>query len=955
MPSIKKLVMHGFKSFVRKTELPFTQGINVIVGPNGSGKSNVSDALCFVLGRLSSKSMRAAKAGNLMFFGTKEIAPAKEAEVELVFDNSDKGFSGGGFENLNEISIKRIVRRNGQSIYKINSETKTRQEVLSLLAQAGIDPNGFNIVLQGEIQNLVRMHNEDRRKIVEEVAGISIYEIRKEKSLKELEKTEERLREISAILRERTSFLNNLEKERQEALKFKKLQEDSRKLKASIIQSDLSKKKKELDAINNLILDKSKEIESVKKSIVGLQASIKNFETGISTINSTIQHSTGLEQESLNREIADIRASLAGDDVKLESFENRILALKKQQQDVKKSVEDNEKSISELEGSSTSSRKEKDINAKKKELEKLEEQRKRFYTIKSDLKSMRERIDDKKSILQTTSNETEFLSRQMESMHRELFDKNSSSQKLDGLKVVLAEKKRLLEEISKKESELEKVSYSNEREIEKNKMLIEKISKMDVCPVCRSKITKDHIDHIHKEILPRIDSLTSQITQSDREISGISGKKNILGQDIENIVMEISQRQEDMRKISGIEEKKSSIKNLQEKLDKFRGEISELEKMRKKLEEEFENCSGIEQKYETARVEMQEISSRSEENIGSEVSFKKRELERAKISLKQISREEKDLDEEILSLKELIEEKQAHLQAKKKQEEELARKFQKLISDRDTLNKRIRESEIEISSRQNALHGVEQDSNNLRIEKAKADAGIENLNIEMLGFENVEIIKAPKEVLMQRLSRTEEIIASIGSVNMRALEVYDSVKKEYDSVREKAEIISKEKESVLAIIHEIDIKKKKTFMKTFSSLNEIFSRNFSRISTKGKVALELENPKEPFEAGINMTIKTGHGKYLDVTSLSGGEQTLVAISLIFAIQELNPYCFYILDEIDAALDKRNSENLASLLGQYMKKGQYIVISHNDEVISNATNIYGVSMHDGVSKVVSLKV
>jgi len=144
-------------------------------------------------------------------------------------------------------------------------------------------------------------------------------------------------------------------------------------------------------------------------------------------------------------------------------------------------------------------------------------------------------------------------------------------------------------------------------------------------------------------------------------------------------------------------------------------------------------------------------------------------------------------------------------------------------------------------------------------------------------------------------------------------------------------------------------------MKTLNSLNQIFSRNFSQISAKGRVFIELENPKEPFEAGVAITVKTGHGKYLDVTSLSGGEQTLVAISLIFAIQELNPYYFYILDEIDAALDKRNSERLAGLLNRYMQKGQYIIISHNDEIISNATNIYGVSMHDGISKVISLKV
>ena len=118
--------------------------------------------------------------------------------------------------------------------------------------------------------------------------------------------------------------------------------------------------------------------------------------------------------------------------------------------------------------------------------------------------------------------------------------------------------------------------------------------------------------------------------------------------------------------------------------------------------------------------------------------------------------------------------------------------------------------------------------------------------------------------------------------------------------------------------------------------------------------MDIENKQDPFAAGVTITVKTGHGKYFDVTSLSGGEQTMVALSLIFGIQELKPYSFYILDEIDAALDKRNSERLASLLNKYMQKGQYIVITHNDEVISKATNMFGVSMHEGVSKVLSLR-
>ena len=952
MVYIKKLVMHGFKSFPRKTELPFTPGINVILGPNGSGKSNVSDALCFVLGRLSIKSMRAAKAKNLIFLGTKAISSSKEASVEIVFDNSDRTFS---LDNK-EISIKRIVRRNGQSVYKINNQTKTRQEILSLLAQAGIDPNGFNIILQGEIQNFVRMHTEERRKIIEEVSGISIYEMRKEKSLKELSKTEERLKEISAILRERTSYLNNLEKERQQALRFKKLEKDIKKFKASIIFHDLIKKKKEIERVDSDIFKKNKDIEQIRKVIINFDTSIKNYSSEIDSINSTIQESTGLEQEKLNQEIANIRAELAGLNVKLENFENKLLETSKQKQEIEQFIKDSKSSIKELQKESpTLEKKEKELEIKKQQLEKLEEQKKRFYMIKSELKSLKERIQDKNSVLQNYTNESRFLLKQIESISLGLFDKKADINLLNSLKSSLAEKKNILENLGKKEILLEKVSSANEHEIETHNKLIGKISKMDICPICKSKITPEHIDLIKSETSSRIDLLKKEIENSDKGLNLIYQKRDLLKQDIEQIIAEISKRESDLIKFSNINEKKDQIKSLQEKIQKIKQELLELEKTRKRLERNFDLDSNIEQKYETVNIEIQEISLRNKKNISSEISFKEREFERSKIELKQILRNEEDLNEELSTIKQILDKKQKSLRIKKEQEEKLTKQFQKLISERDMFQKKIRESELQISEKKNAVYNVEQEANNFRIEKARLKAELENFETEMLGFTNVEIIKTNKESLVIRLNKAQEIISRIGSVNLRSLEVYDSIKKEYDLIKDRVEIIEKEKQGILKIIHEIDIKKKKAFLQTLNALNEVFSRNFSQLSTKGKVSLDIENRKNPFDGGVSVVVKTGHGKYFDVKSLSGGEQTLVALSLIFAIQEFNPYYFYILDEIDAALDKRNSERLAGLLNKYMQKGQYIVISHNDEVISKATNLYGISMHDGVSKIISLKV
>src|SRR3989344_4898608 len=881
MAYIKKLVMQGFKSFVRKTEIPFNQGINVVLGPNGSGKSNISDALCFVLGRLSIKSMRAAKAKNLIFMGNREINPAKEASVELIIDNSDKAF----FIEKDEISIKRIVRKNGLSIYKINNETKTRQEVLSLLAQAGIDPNGYNIILQGEIQGFVKMHSEERRKIIEEVSGISVYEQRKEKSLKELQRTDEKLKEVGAILRERTSYLNNLEKERQQALKFKKLESQVKTLKASIINHDLKGKEKEVEAVNVNIDKKNSEIEKTRKNIITIQGEIESLKEKIKGINAQIEKSTGLEQESLNSQITDLKANLIGLQVNRENLEKKIYNSEKQIVELGKTIADFEIQMQNLKkeiGQTKLSSKEESIETKKKEYEKLEEKRKKYYTIKGELKSIKDRIKDKLSVYERYKNEADFALRQLESLSSELYDKktplNEVEKRIELLKKELSHIKSTLDSSYIKEKELDRENTTAEHEINRLERLRKDISSMEVCPVCKNKITESHIHNIHDATSPIINSHSGKIEKNKKIMEELQKQVGKFLEQIGNITDEIKKREFDSAKLALIDDKKEQLKKAKEN-------------------------SSI-------------------------------------------------LEKELLAS---IEGKETQLEKKQREETSLAERFRKMFALRDSYNQVINDKEKSLITVQNQIHYIEQEINNLKIEKAKLDAQRTNYETELLDFPGVELITGNKDKMLEKLHETQEFLHKIGSVNLRSLEVYDEVKKEYDTVYGKVEILNKEKESIMKIVHEIDIKKRKAFLKTLQDLNEIFSRNFSQLSVKGQVNLELENKQDPFEGGIGISVKVGKGKYFDVTSLSGGEQTLVALSLIFAIQEYKPYYFYILDEIDAALDKRNSARLAQLLKKYMQKGQYIVITHNDEVISNATVLYGVSMHDGISKIVSLKV
>ena len=172
----------------------------------------------------------------------------------------------------------------------------------------------------------------------------------------------------------------------------------------------------------------------------------------------------------------------------------------------------------------------------------------------------------------------------------------------------------------------------------------------------------------------------------------------------------------------------------------------------------------------------------------------------------------------------------------------------------------------------------------------------------------------------------------------------------------KGDVLGKEKQDVLKMMQEIEGKKKELFMKVFDVVNETFKKFFSMLTTKGEANLIIENEENPFEAGVRINVKITGSKFLDIRSLSGGEKTLTALAFIFAIQEHEPASFYFLDEVDAALDKHNSEKFAKLLRKYAEKAQYVIMSHNDAVISEADALYGVSMNEhGVSQIVSLKI
>ncbi|MFA4887579.1 MAG: AAA family ATPase, partial [Candidatus Nanoarchaeia archaeon] len=344
MTVIKRMYLRGFKSFANKTELVFGNGFNCVLGPNGSGKSNVCDSLCFVLGKTSAKEMRAEKSANLIYNGGKTKNPAKEAEVTIVFDNTSGKFP----VKEKELAVTRLVKQNGISIYKINDEVVTRQQVLEVLRADKVDPNGHNIVLQGDIIGFMEMKSVDRRMIIEEIAGISGFEEKKQKCLNELAKVDGQLNEAEIILKERETNLRELKKERDQALRFKELQENIKDEKATYTHLRIKVKEEEVNGVESKKKECEDKIQKITSDIQELKDAITQFQEEIKRINTEIEEKGEKEQLILRKEIDNLKEELIKAGTRTEVCTTEIQKIKTRKQQLSINIKELEEKIQSL-------------------------------------------------------------------------------------------------------------------------------------------------------------------------------------------------------------------------------------------------------------------------------------------------------------------------------------------------------------------------------------------------------------------------------------------------------------------------------------------------------------------------------------------------------------------------------------------------------------------------------
>ncbi|MBI4152233.1 chromosome segregation protein SMC [Candidatus Woesearchaeota archaeon] len=1163
MTRINRISIQGFKSFAHKTEIPLGEEYNCILGPNGSGKSNIGDALCFVLGRLSAKSMRAEKASHLIFNGGKSKKPADAGTVQIAFSNTEKTFP----LDEKEVVVERTITKKSNSIYKVNGKTKTRTELLDLLSLARINPDGYNIVLQGDITRFVTMPTLERRKVVEEISDVSIYEEKKHKAILELNKVEEKLNSAEIILKERGTYLKELKKDRDQAMKFKELKNKIDSHRATFLHHQITEKEAEKSKLDGAIGVHQETVAKAEERIIALKATIEERRQRTTLINKEIEQKGETEQVRVHKEIEDLKVTVAKDRTRTSALKDEInkIAQRKDQfrqelkdlqqknssvqeqqkemqvfsQKKRKELQEVEQKIAEFKKKNkieTSQELDQDIEQKdtlieqkQEEVQQIRQQQQELLREKDRLEYQVQTIDEqirkvkevedqnKDQVKKLQGFKTDFkaatlrlnqcldqdagFASQLANARRKLNELQEQQAKLSArtmaaqaglannkaLQSIVANKKKLggiygtvaeLGQVSKKYAEaLEAAAGSRMQNLivdtdktaadcikflKANKLgsasfiPLNKIRSLDLKveekQLLKSKGVHDFALNLvsfkpqfqkafsyvfgNTLVVDDIDTARSvgigraRMTTLDGNIAEASGvmhggfktHRSSLGFQEKDSLAELENAEKDLALTEAVlativtkrEGNEKEITFLRTKKAEMEAEIITLEKtlhlktgdldasanLKKEIKDRLETVNqelasiqkeitAVNKDLAALKTEKQQLRDQvselrnprllaqlsafeetrqqcREELLRLDSDLKNSALhteqllgpEQLKIKeiLKQHDKEEAVFLEEIKTLTTKAEKLEQELKVKERSSKEFYAKYHQLFAEREKVNTEISKMEQGIETVREKSRASEREVNLVSLKNAEIKAKLAGLQEEFARYQNAPILaNVPVQDIQKEISKFEVMLAQMSAVNMKALEVYEQIEKEFSTLIQKKEELTKEKIDVVAMMNEIETRKKDHFMKTFHKVNEHFQNVFGNLFTKGKAYLQLENPDKPFDDGISIQVKISGSRFMDLKSLSGGEKTLTALAFIFALQEFQPATFYILDEIDAALDKQNSEKLAKLIKSYSDRAQYVVISHNDSLIAEADTLFGVSMVDGVSKITSITI
>lgn len=972
---LKEIKISGFKSFADKTNITLDDKITCIVGPNGSGKSNIIDAVKWVLGEQSVKSLRGTNnMSDVIFAGSKSRSPLNLASVSLVFDNSDSYLK----VPYTEISVTRKVFRSGENEYYLNNEKCRLKDIYDLFLDSGMGKYAFNIISQGEVSKIISDSPLERRTIFEEAAGVLKYKRRKEEALKKLDKTNENLTRVKDIIKELEEQIEPLKIQSEKANKYLKIKENLEQIEIALIANDLEKlnvlyheQTKQIEDLTNEIIEKTTSITNDDIELENKKQELEKINENLASLQQNLLLLTK-EEEKLNGEknIIKERSKYDAEDVKVHenitnlkeqklSLNNKLLSIKTDLTILDNKIKDNIKESS--------------------------NKNNEYVSLNNTKEDIKNKISSLENSISQTEYKIKYLNDYIENSSFPMSVKRLlNNPKLKGIhntisKLIDVEEKYALSlevalggakdyvvvdnpNIAKacinylKENNLGRVTFFpldviKPRFID-NETLNELKTKEGFINVLANLVSYDEmyknivfnqlgnvlvVNNIdNANIISKVINNKYKIVTLDGEIINVGGsitggtikKKSIISEkyELENL---LTKKELGEKEILSLKEKQEIIlKDIKEK----ETTLYEIGKEKVLLTEEYnakhENYNNLKDTLDRVTLELNNLEDLEDNSIKSE--------------------EEKILEKyyEVLKEKELVN-----------------KKLLLLTDDKEKTSSLIEEYQAKYRLNNSNIRNLEEKKKTLEIDSSKMSVKMDNLltilsETYQMTFEKAKanyVLEEDIDVARKNVNIYKKELKEIGIVNLGAIEEYERVSKRYDFLTKQNNDLEEAITTLLKIINELDNVMEKEFIKTFKEIEIEFNNVFKELFGGGYAKLKLTDESNILETGVNIEVSPPGKKITSISLLSGGEKTLTAISLLFAVLNIKKIPFCLFDEVEAALDEANVDRVGAYFSKYIGKTQLIIITHKKKTMEYANTLYGITMQEsGVSKLVSVK-
>ena len=984
---LKHIKLAGFKSFVDPTKISFPTNLVGVVGPNGCGKSNVIDAVRWVLGELSAKNLRGESMVDVIFNGSENRKASGQCSIELLFDNSS-GKIGGEYVSYNEISIKRVMTRDAQSDYFINNTKCRRKDVQDIFLGTGLGPSSYAIIEQGMVSKLVSAKPEELRTHIEEAAGVSKYRERRRETERRIKKTKDNLSRVKDIKDEIERLIRRLENQANAAEKYNTLkkEESQNQIDTAVLFSIEAKKnrdqlQKNLDGLNRDLKIKQAEAdtkqsqideyrtqnesvvdayENAQKNFYSVGAEIAKHEADLQNVSkteisnleslerakdsykkalekeSTFKDLTPKEQElklnisiikamealerkdQINKHINPLEEKINSKQLELDSKQDAIDGVKDKQTSINEKVKELQNNsyaiganIARLEGSLQNLTKVENQNLL--DLDKA----KSNYSNALEKESSNDHLSPKEKAIHLLDTITELL--------------KSFGSNAENINQKIKELKDLLISILKIASDQSK-SFTEDYLLRQNEVL-ELIKKTEEDRVKSEKSLTEYIEK-QESVNAELETLKKTLSEVDDSVRELDGNKSFVSNELRALEKEANNLRLDLRTYE------INLQNASEVLKKAEINISELNPS----DYQGMDLSGLESSLDEIQ---KNIASLGSINLASPDEYLERQNDLSK-SIEESSSKKLELQNIMSDLVEKSSNAESILT-------EIRQKQSKFNDSLRDLESKKSIAELDLKSINEKVINVRLDLKTYEINLDNANAKIKESGIDINDIDFSKYESMAINSLQDRLADIQSKIIRLGAINLAAPEEIAEESKRKEELDIQYNDLTEAMDKLSGAIKTIDSETKTRFEDSFNSINLRMKEVFSKLFGGGFAELALTED-DSLNAGVVIMARPPGKKNSSISQLSGGEKALTALALVFAIFELNPAPFCILDEVDAPLDDLNTLRFINMVEEMSKTVQFIFITHNKVSMEKSDHLMGVTMQEaGVSRMVSVDV